>query len=132
MIEGVASCVDNASSDPDGHALLCVQVLTLLCKARLAASDAGAGLEAALAALEAEAPGATAAEPELQLVFVEARVAAGRLTEALRFLVDLVKGGSDLAAPDGGQVADTFLTGLRLALPVISHEALPSYQSAVR
>lgn len=66
----------------------------------------------------------------MQLVFVEARVAGGRLAEALVFLTDLLK-VADLAAPDGQQAATAFLAGLRLALRHATEEALPSFSAAV-
>lgn len=105
-------------------------MLTLLCKARLATGDVP-GLEEALASLERQAPDAAAAEPEMRLLMVQARVAAGRLAEALHQLVDLAKGSGDLPGPDGGPVAATFLAGLRMALPHVSPTALPSFSSAV-
>ena len=104
-------------------------VLVLLCKAHLATGEAALASKA-LDALESEAPGAAAAEAELQLVYVEVKVAAGRVAEGLRFLMGLMK-QADLAAPDGKQAAATFLAGLRTALALISEDTLPSFQSAV-
>jgi hypothetical protein len=104
-------------------------VLVLLCKAHLATGEAALASKV-LDALESEAPGAAAAEAELQLVYVEVKVAAGRVPDGLRFLMGLIK-QADLAAPDGKQAAATFLAGLRTALDHMSEDTLPSFQSAV-
>lgn len=111
------------------------QVLALLCKAHLASGDAGLASKV-LDALEGEAPGAAAADPGMQLVYVEAKVGAGRVPEALRFLMALIqKQQADPAADAAPGAADaaaaTFLAGLRLALRHISDDTLPSFQSAV-
>ena len=89
-------------------------MLVLLCRAHLAVDDA-AGACRALDALACEVPGALL-EPGLQLLCVEVRVRAGRVPEALTYLLELLNGQADLAHPTGQQAAATFLAGLRLAL----------------
>ena len=106
-----------------------MQVLLQLCRAHLASSDPGQA-SGVLDALEALAPGAAATEPEAQLMFVEARVAAGRLAEALRCLVERLQ-AADLSTPAGQQAQAAFLAGLQLALRHASDSTVPSFQSAV-
>jgi len=106
-------------------------VLLLLCQAHLAGGDAGAASRA-LDALEAEAPEAAATEPSIQALFVQAKVAAGKAPEALRFLVERLSCQAELASvPAGREAAAAFVAGLRLALHHISEDSLPSFQSAV-
>lgn len=105
------------------------QVLLQLCRAHLASSDPKQA-SSVLDTLEALAPGAAATEPDAQLMFVEARVAARRLAEALRFLAELLQ-AADLSTPAGQQAQATFLAGLQLAVPHASDTTLPSFQSAV-
>ncbi|KAI3435859.1 hypothetical protein D9Q98_001917 [Chlorella vulgaris] len=107
------------------------EVLGMLCRAHLASGEAGLASKA-LDALEAVAPGAAAADPALQLVFVEAKVAAGRVPEALRFLVAAVQPTDHAADPAVAEAAaGSFLAGLRLALGHITHDTLPSFQAAI-
>lgn len=105
------------------------QVLLQLCRAHLASSDPKQA-SGVLDALESLAPGAAATEPDAQLTFVQARMAAGRLAEALRFLAELLQ-AADLSTPAGQQAQATFLAGLRLTVQHASDSTLPSFQSAV-
>ncbi len=117
---------------PQPHALLppCpAQVLMQLCRAHLASSDPKQA-SSVLDTLEALAPGAAATDPDAQLMFVQARVAAKRLAEALRFLAELLQ-AADLSTPSGQQAQATFLAGLQLAVRHATDSTLPSFQSAV-
>lgn len=103
------------------------RVLALLCKAHLAGGEAGAAAKV-LDALEAEAPQAIAADPQMQTVYVQAKLESGRVPEALRFLVALLQPAESAAAASA--TPDSFLAGLRLALPHLTDNTLPSFQSA--
>ena len=125
-----------------------MQVLALLCRAHLGAGDAASAAQA-LDTLEVHAPGAAASDPtgHLPTLVVEAKVAAGKVADALRMLVDQMKAADLAAAPAGGAAskdalpaggaaarpspADAFLAGLRMALTRVSDGSLPSFQAAV-
>lgn len=123
-----------------------LQVLMLLCRAHLASGDSLAASKA-LDGLELLSPGAAAAHAEGQTLFVEVRLAAGRVPECLRFLtscfVDCLQAagllgaasgsGTDAApsATAGREAVASFLSGLSRTLRHISDESLPAFQSAV-
>lgn len=118
----------------------------LMCRAHLASGDSLAAGKA-LDALESLSLGAAAADSASQALFVDVRLAAGRVPEVLRFLTNCFaeqpQAGDALGAaaesgagvapavPAGGEAAAAFLSGFRRALCHISEETLPNFQSAV-
>jgi hypothetical protein len=107
------------------------RVLALLCKAHLAGGEAGPASKV-LDALEAEAPDTITADPDMQMVYMQAKLESGRVHEALRFLVALMQPtASAPSATTASAPPAFFLAGLHLALPHLSDDTLPSFQSAV-